>query len=355
MTVKTQHRVNFGFDRFSGLYLWAIFIIAFAIWIPRLFLTMATVHSVASEQAVTAMLALAVLIPLAAGAYDLSIGSVINLSTIIVVWLQTVKDWNMWPAIGIAIAASVIVGVVNGFVVVKLRVNSFIATLGMATVITAVQDIVSGENQPLPPTSSAWSSLTQRSVGGFEIIVLYLIVMAVIIWWAMDHTPVGRYLFAIGGNPDAARLSGVNVGRYTWLSLIASSTICGIAGVFYGSLTGPSLSFGEALLLPAFAAVFLGSTQLKPGRFNVWGTLIAIYVLATGVRGLQLITGVQWLDDMFNGVALIGAVAFATWRSRVSGGRAAAERLAAATRQSDASTPDSGSGDEAIKVPSTTG
>jgi len=225
----------------------------------------------------------------------------------------------------------------------------------MATVVTAVQDIVSGENQPLPPTSRAWSLLTQRSVGGFEIIVVYLIVMAVIIWWALDHTPFGRYLFAIGGNPEAARLSGVNVGRYTWLSLIASSTICGIAGVFYASLTGPSLSFGEALLLPAFAAVFLGSTQLKPGRFNVWGTLVAIYVLATGVRGLQLITGVQWLDDMFNGVALIGAVAFATWRSRVSSGRAAAERLAAATRQTDASTPDSGSGDEAIKVPSTTG
>jgi len=85
------------------------------------------------------------------------------------------------------------------------------------------------------------------------------------------------------------------------------------AGVFYASQNGPSLTFGPSLLLPAFAAVFLGSTQLRPGRFNVWGTLIAIYVLATGVQGLQLVTGVQWLNEMFDGVALIAAVAFAVW------------------------------------------
>jgi ribose transport system permease protein len=75
------------------------------------------------------------------------------------------------------------------------------------------------------------------------------------------------------------------------------------------------------MLLPAFAAAFLGSTQLKPGRFNVWGTLLAVYVLATGVKGLQLVTGVQWLNDMFNGVALVGAVGFAVWRQRAAARR----------------------------------
>lgn len=327
-STTVNRRINLGFDRFSGLYLWALFIVVFSLWRPRLFPTLATVHSVAAAQAVTAMLAIAVLVPITAGAYDLSIGANINLSTIVVVWLQTVKHWNMWPAILVAILGSALVGAVNGFIVVKLRVNSFIATLGMGTIIAAVQDIVSGQNQPNPPTSQAWSQLTLRTVGGFEIIVLYLLVIAVIVWWALEHTPAGRYLYAIGGNQEAARLAGVDVGRYTWLSLIASGTICGIAGVFYGSQTGPSLSFGNALLLPAFAAVFLGSTQLKPGRSNLWGTLIAIYVLATGVKGLQLVTGVQWLNDMFNGVALIGAVSFAVWRQRVSQGRAAGEKAA---------------------------
>jgi len=322
--MKGQRRsLEFGFDRFSGLYLWALFILVFGIWTPSLFLTSVTLHSVASEEAIAGMLGIAVLVPLVAGQYDLSVGSVINISTVVVVILQTNRHWNMWPAILVAIAMCVGIGAVNGFIVVKLRVNSFIATLGMATVITAVQEIVSGQNQPYPPVAHAWNALTQTKVLGFQVVVLYLIILAIIVWWVLEHTPVGRYLYAIGGNAEASRLSGVNVDKWTWLAMIASSTICGIAGVFYASLTGPSLTFGASLLLPAFAAAFLGFTQLKPGRFNVWGSIIAIYVLATGVKGLQLITGVQWLNDMFNGVALIGAVAFAVWRQRVAGNRAA--------------------------------
>jgi ribose transport system permease protein len=130
---------------------------------------------------------------------------------------------------------------------------------------------------------------------------------------------VGRYVYATGGNPEAARLAGIRTTTWTWLSLIVSATLCGVAGVLYASLSGPSLTFGGALLLPAFAAVFLGSTQLRPGRLNIWGTLIALYVLATGIKGLQLVTGVQWLADMFNGVAVITAVSFAVWRQRRAG------------------------------------
>ncbi|WP_322751597.1 MULTISPECIES: ABC transporter permease [unclassified Frankia] len=318
----TVPRINLGFNSFSGLYLLALFVIVFGIWTPHLFLTAATVQSVASQQAVTAMLAIAVLIPLTAGAYDLSVGATINFSTIICVWLQTDQGWSMWPAIAVAIAACVVIGVINGFVIVRLRVNSFIATLGMGSIITAVQDIVSGQSQPTPPTTTSWLNLTRLSVAGFQIIVLYLLVLALIVWWALDHTPAGRYLYASGGNPEAARLAGVSVGRYTWFSMIASATVCGIAGVFYGSQTGPSLTFGVGLLLPAFAAVFLGSTQIKPGRFNLWGTMLAIYVLAVGVKGLQLITGVQWLAEMFNGVALVGAVSFAMYRQRLVQSRA---------------------------------
>lgn len=305
---------SLGLDRFTGLYLWALFIVVFGVWKPDQFLTMDTVHSVASEQAITGMLAIAVVIPLAAGAYDLSVGATINFATIFVVWLQTTKDVEMWPAIGLAIAAAVMIGVVNGLVVVRLKVNSFIATLGMATIVTAVQSIVVGAEQPIPPVSPSWSQLTTTTVFGFQIVVLYLIVFAFVFWWLLGHTPAGRYLYAIGGNAEAARLSGVAVDRWRFLSLVLSAGVAGLAGILYGSLYGPSLTYGQSLLLPAFAAAFLGATLLMRGRFNVWGTLLAIYVLATGVKGLQLVTGAQWLSDMFNGVALITAVAFATWR-----------------------------------------
>jgi ribose transport system permease protein len=317
MTGRRRAR-SFGFERFSGLYLWALFIIVFAIWTPHLFLSQVTLRSVADAQVTAAMLALAVLVPLTAGVYDLSVGATVNLAAVVVVQLQNYAHWSIWSAILVAIGINILIGVVNGFIVVVLKVSSFIATLGMATILLAVQAIVSGQSQPLPPSAPAWATLTQFELGGIQISVLYLIVLAVVIWWLLEWTPFGRYMYAIGGNPDAARLAGVNVEGYTWVSLVISAAITGIAGVLYSSQNSPSLTFGSALLLPAFAAVFLGSTQLVPGRANVWGTLFAIYILATGVKGLQLVTGVQWLSDMFNGIALIGAVAFALWRQRAA-------------------------------------
>ena len=140
----------------------------------------------------------------------------------------------------------------------------------------------------MPVTTQSWTNLTQRPVFGFQAIVLYMLVATLVIWWVLDRTPVGRYFYSIGSNPEAARLTGIAVDRWVWLSLIASGTLAGTAGVLYSSLVGPSLTFGQSLLLPAFAAVFLGSTQLDPGRPNAWGTIIALYVLGIGVAGLQL-------------------------------------------------------------------
>ena len=150
-------RLSFGFDRFSGLYLWALFILIFGIWEPHLFLSLSTVHSIASEQSVAALLGLAVVVPLATGAFDLSIGATANLSAVVVAILQSQQHWSMWPAIAVALLIGVLIGTVNGFIIVRLHVNAFIATLGMATIVGAVETIVSGNSQPQPPTSSAWA------------------------------------------------------------------------------------------------------------------------------------------------------------------------------------------------------
>jgi ribose transport system permease protein len=311
-------RITFGLDRFSGLYLWAIFIVVFGTWKPDLFLSSVTLRTVTSQYAVTAILAIAVLLPLIAGGYDLSVGATANLAAIVAIVFQTDHHLGMWPSIGLAVVAATAIGAINGLLVVKLHVSSLIATLGMATVVTAVQSIVSSDSQPFPPSSPSWGQLSQRTVGGIQIAFFYLIVLAIVVWWVVEWTPAGRYLRAVGGNPEAARLAGVSTDRWSWLSFVGSGFVAGIGGVIYGSQSGPSLTFGQALLLPAFAAVFLGSTQLVRGRPNVWGTLLAVYVLATGVKGMQLVTGVQWLNDMFNGVALLAAVSFAVWRQRRS-------------------------------------
>ena len=323
--MSSRRTPNLGLDRFSAIYLWAIFVVVFGLWSPAEFLTRATFQSVASSQSIAGILAIAVLVPLACGQFDLSVGANANLTGIVVILFQTELHWGVIQSVVVSVLIGVCVGVVNGFIVVKLRVNSFIATLAMSSVLAAALIIVTNSQQPPPVTTAAWTGLTQATVFGVQVVVVYLLALGVITWWFLAHTPAGRYLYAIGGNSEAARLSGVRVGRWSWISLAIAGGIAGLGGVLFSSLTGPSLTFGATLLLPAFAAAFLGSTQLQPGRFNVWGTLIAIYVLATGVEGLQLASGQQWLSDMFNGVALIAAVALAGWRQwRTTRGRSSA-------------------------------
>ena len=312
--MTTIRRLSFGVDRLSGLYLAGLLIVVFGIWIPHLFLTTSTLHTIADEEPVTMMLGLAVLIPLIGGNFDLSVGAVANLSGILAVVMQNNHHWSVGESIALALVTSLFIGAVNGFLIVKWHVNSFIVTLGMSTLLAALLDIVTANSQPLIPSSNAWNNLATFQVGGFEAYVFYAFICAFIVWWLLDHTPFGRYLYAIGANKEASRLAGVRVDRWVWLSMVLSATISGVAGVLYCSASGPALTFGPSLLLPAFAACFLGATQLRPGRFNVWGSVLAVYVLAIGVSGLQLVTGQQWINELFNGVALIGAVSFAVWR-----------------------------------------
>lgn len=310
-----KHPGSLGFDRFSGLYLWAAIIIFFTLRQDQ-FATPGTAHTIAGQQSIVGMLALALMVPLACGAFDLSVGSVANFATVNAV-LFINSGWA-WPiAAVVAVLISLAIGAVNALVVVRLHVSSFITTLGIGSMVMATQVVVTANTQPAYPLNPSWATFTNHSVFGFQIIFVYFLLAALILWWVLARTPVGRYLYAIGSNEEAARLSGLRVGGFVGASLIASATIAGIAGVMFASLTGPSLTYGSGYLLPAFAAAFLGSTQLVPGRFNVWGTVIAILVLATGVQGLQIAyPQAQWLQPMFSGAALIIAVAIAANRQR---------------------------------------
>lgn len=328
-----------GLDRFSGGYLGIILIVVFGVASPQ-FLTVSTFHVIASSQSIAGIIAIALLIPMVAGQYDLSVGANANLTGLVAVTLQVNLGWPLTSALLVSVGLGLLIGLINGFLVVVLKVDSFIATLGVSSILTASIIIVTSSVIPPPPSSQVWKSLTQLEIGGFQIVILYLIVIALLAFWLLELTPAGRYLHAIGSNTEAARLAGVRVNRWSWLSLIASGCIAGMGGILYTSLTGPSFTFGATLLLPAFAAVFLGSTQLTPGRFNVWGTLLAIFVLALGVQGLQLLSGVTWLSPMFNGIALIAAVALAVSRERTRRGtNSKKQRLDSSTTSDGSDTP----------------
>jgi ribose transport system permease protein len=305
-----------GLDRFSGLYVWAVLIIVFAIWVPDTFLRVNTVTAILGDQAITAMLALGIIIPLAAGVFDLSFAGVAGASVAVTAWAQ-VEGYNPVVASLLALVVATAVGAINGFVVVGLKVNSFIATLGMSSLLLALTYWITDGKQIVSGFSDRFLELGTLQVLGIPLPFYVMLLLAAVVYVVIEYLPVGRYLYASGGNPVAARLAGVRVNRIVFGSLVTSSLVAGLAGVVLAARLGTaSPDIGPSYLLPAFSAVFLGSTQIKPGRVNVIGTLLAIYLLATGVKGLQLAGAPVYVDDLFNGAALIIAVALAARSAR---------------------------------------
>lgn len=309
-------RLSFGLDRFSGLYVWAALIVLFALWVPETFLTTNNARIVAGDQAITAMLALGIIIPLAAGVFDLSFAGVLGVSVAITAYMQVEGQSPVVAALA-AIAGACLIGAANGFIVVRLRVNSFIATIGMSSLLAAAAYWITDGKQITEGFSETFLDLGTAQIFGIPLPFYVMLVVAALIYVLVEYLPVGRYLYACGGNPQAARLAGVRVDRVVFGSLVASSFVAGITGVVLAARLGTaSPDIGPSYLLPAFAAVFLGSTQIKAGRVNVLGTLIAIYLLATGVKGLQLAGAPVYVNDLFNGAALIIAVALAARSAR---------------------------------------
>jgi ribose transport system permease protein len=306
--------------RFSALFLWGAFIVIFTL-LPHgeIFFTRSTFRLTFSEGVVTAILALAFLIPLTAGAYDLSIGAMMGFSLVILNWFGANRPSVPIGLVAVgAVLACCLVGLVSGLIVVRFHVNSLIATLGMSQVLLAAVLKIANNRQITGAFSTSFENLGSKNVVGIPIVMIYLLVLALIIWFVLEHTPVGRYLFAVGGNPEAARLAGLNVERLTYGSLVASAGVAGIAGVVYAMKVGTfDPSTGPGLLFPALAAVFFGASQFSR-RPNVWGTLVAFYALAFGVKGLQIWKGpgTFWIQPLFQGLALLIAVALA---SRVVG------------------------------------
>jgi ribose transport system permease protein len=314
-----KHPLSVSLGRFSALFLWVAFIIIFGIAKPHVFLTTSTFRLTFGEGVVTAMLALAFLVPLAAGAYDLSVGAMMGLSLVVVNWFGA--NHKSVPIALVAVGAVLlccVVGLISGIIVVKFRVNSLIATLGMSQVLTAAELKISNNRQITGAFSNHFENLGSRNVFGIPIVLIYLVVLAAIIWFVLEHTPMGRYLFAVGGNPEAARLAGLPAEKLTYASLVASAGIAGIAGVVFAMKVGTfDISNGPGLLFPALAAVFFGASQFSR-RPNVWGTLVAYFALAFGVKGLQIAfgPGTFWIQPLFQGATLLIAVALA---SRVVG------------------------------------
>ncbi len=306
----------------SVIYLAAIIVVGFAIWIPDTWLVWGTHRFYLNNEAIRAIVAVGLIVPLSAGVFDLSIGGVISASAVTASWAVTMQGWP-WPvAVLMGLLIGLAAGAVNGFLIVKVKIDSFIATLGMSSILGAYA-LWLADGRSIINGNEGFKALSGVAAAGFKWTFVYLMALAVVVWYVLEHTAVGRYLFATGGGREPARLSGVQVDRYIVGALLVSSLAAAAGGVLFASnFSSVNASAGPPYLLPAFAAAFFGSTQFK-NRFNVVGTLLAVFVMAAGVKGFQLVGwgNEGWLDDLFFGLALVVAVGLSTFRRKVHGGR----------------------------------
>jgi len=314
-----------GLNRFSGLYLLAGFFVFFSLTESNFLQWNGSIEFVLTDKVIVSMLALAFLVPLITETFDLSIGATMALSLVIVNKMALETDLPDWVGAVVGMLACLVIGAINGLIVVKLRVNSFIATLGMSQVIAALILRIHDGGNITGALGDGYIDFGKRNVfsfswpgSGSEISLPYYfffgLIVAFIIWYILEHTPIGRQMFATGGNREAARLSGVNVDRLSWGSLVVSAGIAGFAGLIYSwKFAVYTSSVGPPLLFTAVGAVFFGASQLR-GRPNVWGTVIAVYTLAFGIKGIGLRypREIAWIQPLFEGLVLIIAVAVAS-------------------------------------------
>jgi ribose transport system permease protein len=315
-SAQRLHRIRaaLSFTNISAVYIFVVLFVLFALWVPETFLTTGVWKSLLANSALTALVAIAVTIPLAAGVFNLAVGTEVGMAAILSAWLLQKQHIGIAPSIALTLLIGCVIGATSGLLIVRAKIDSFIATLGMSSILLAMVAWVSGSEQILGLPAS-FQHLATNELFGLTYPVWFMLVVALIVWYVMQRTPTGRRLYATGGNPTAARLAGVQTSRVIVLSLVSCGVIAALAGVLTSAQLGVGdPTVGPGYLLPAYAAAFLGSTQFHGGRYNVWGAVIAVLVLAVGVKGLQLAGAPVWIPDLFNGVALLIAVGMSKYQ-----------------------------------------
>jgi len=315
-----DHKAHWWSPRKIGaIYLWIAIIILFGAMEPDLFLSDQTVKGIANSYAITGIAALAVLVPLVAGVFDVSVGATMTLTGIVVAKLLSETSLPIWVIVLIGLGCGLVVGLMNSIVVVVLRIPSLIGTLAILGIVEAIAVGVSG-NQIISSTrlSGEFSrDIVASQVFGFTRPVIYVLVIMVILGLFLEQMQVGRFLYAVGFNAPAARLAGLRTKSLQFVAFLIGGMVAAVAGmVLAGSVSSASPGAGSPYLLPSFAAVFLGATQFRDLRFNAWGTIVAVFMLGTGEYGLLLVGAPRWMPDVFQGVALIIAIAITQFGGR---------------------------------------
>ena len=274
---------------------------------PTTFFTFTNLAINLNTKAVLVILVLAMLPALSAGLYDMSIAGAMGLSYVLMGYLNATNHWPILAAIAAALVSGLIVGLINTVLIVRVGINSLIATLGMGTLLSGVALGINGST--VSGLTEDFVGFFRFSFGGIQMVFVIALLLTTILWYVFAHTPIGRYLFIVGAGPEVARLSGLRVKSIQAGALLAASVGAAFAGIaLAGVQNSVDPNSAGKLLLPAFSAAFLGSTAIVPGRFNAWGAFLAVYFLATGITGLQFLGLSGWIENVFYGGSLVVAV-----------------------------------------------
>lgn len=323
-TERSASPVNFMrlFERYALLLVWALLILGFSIAMPDSFLRWGNFSILFASYAPAALLALAIIIPLTSGDFDLAVGATMTLSSCMIAVLNAWMDVPILLAILLAIGGGLAIGLFHALFIVYFRIHSLVVTLGSTSLISGIVQWFTNSSTIGGIDNALINWVVGGRLFGVPYAFYYALVAAIILWYVFEFTPLGRRLLFVGRGREVARLNGIAVEKMRVGALVTSSVVAALAGVLYAGVLGSADPYsGLNYLLPAFAAAFLGSTTIMPGRFNPWGTIVAVYFLGTGITGLTMFGIPLWVTNVFNGGALILAVTI----SQLTRGREASD------------------------------
>jgi ribose transport system permease protein len=295
---------------FGALALLLALILVFSTVSPDTFPTQQNFRTIVSQDSVLVILALAAIAPLIVGEFDLSIPYTLGLCSVLTAKL--VSGGLQVPfALVIVACIGVMVGCVNAFLVVRLRLSSFIATLATGIIMSGIGIWISGGVSIFKNIGSDLTNLGNSTLFGvLPIGGVYFLVLGLVLWYLYERTVTGRQMYATGFARQAARLSGIRTERLVVVAFALAGLLAALAGALQTARLGSATpSVGPEYLLPAFAAAFLGATAIRPGRFNVWGTVLGVFLISVGITGLRQLGAAGYIEPVFNGVVLVTAVA----------------------------------------------
>jgi ribose transport system permease protein len=286
-----------------------LLILVFGTLMPDSFLSWRSFSTLFGSQAVLVVLTLAIIIPLTSGDFDLSGASTLTMSCMLIAVLNVKLGWPILPVMLIALLSGVVIGAINAFFVLYFRIHSLIVTLGVGTFVNGLILWVSNSQTISGVSMNLVEWVIINRLFGIPLAFFYALILAAVIWYALEFTIPGRKLLFVGRGREVSRLNGIDVDRVRATSFVLSGLISAFAGMLYAGMTGSAdpLS-GLNLLLPAFAAAFLGATTISPGRFNAFGAVISVYFLVTGITGLTMLGADAYVQNLFYGGALVIAV-----------------------------------------------